>query len=82
MESARVPYTIVKDEMEVVKEEVVVAKEEEGMAMAALVDELLVENGVLARANDVIAKENRLLKLMVWQLKKKRSVKRPKCRFC
>ena len=79
MESARVPYEII-EEMDV-KEEVVV-KEDEGVTMAAMLDDLLVENGVLARANEVIVEENRLLKLMIWQLKKKRSVKRPKCRFC
>ena len=62
-----------------IKEEV---KEEAGMAMAALVDELIVENGVLAQANEAIALENRVLRLMIYQLKKKRSVKRPKCRFC
>ena len=79
METARVPYEII-EEMDV-KEEVVV-KEDEGVTMAAMIDVLVVENGVLARANEVIVEENRLLKLMIWQLKKKRSVKRPKCRFC
>ena len=79
MESARVPYEII-EEMDV-KEEVVV-KEDEGVTMAAMIDVLVVENGVLARANEVIAMENRALKLVIWQLKKKRSVKRPKCRFC
>ena len=87
MDSARVPFIIKQDEEMEFKEEVVVVKEEavvkeEGVTMAALVEELLVENGVLARANEVIVEENRLLKLMIWQLKKKRSVKRPKCRFC
>jgi len=77
---ASVPY-VIKEE---VKEDV-----EEAVTMVAMLDELLVENGVLARANDVIAvenrrlvEENRQLKLMIYQLKQKRSVKRLKCRFC
>ena len=81
---ASVPYVLKEED---VKEEVV--KEEEGVTMAAMMEELLVENGVLARANDVIAVENRdlkeevrQLKLIIYQLKQKRSVKRPKCRFC
>ena len=61
---ASVPY-VVKEEEEDVKEDV---KEEVGVTMAALVEELLVENGVLARANEVIVQENRMLKLMIWQL--------------
>ena len=80
---ASVPYVVV------MKEEEEVVKEEKGVAMAVLVDELLVENGVLARANEVIVDENRelkeevrQLKLVVYQLKQKRSVKRLKCRFC
>ena len=74
---ASVPY-IVKEEA-VVKVEVVVKEE---VAMAALVEELVIENGVLAQANEAIALENRQLRLIIFQLKKKRSVKRPKCRFC
>ena len=81
MDSARVPFIIKQDEEMEFKEEVVV-KEEAGMAMAAMIDELIVENGVLAQANEAIAVENRQLKLIIYQLKKKRSVKRPKCRFC
>ena len=82
MASASVPYVVFKNEdVEDVKEE--------GVVMAAMMEELIVENGVLARANEVIAgenrqlvEENRQLKLMVFQLKQKRSVKRLKCRFC
>ena len=77
---ASVPY-VIKEE---VKEDV-----EEAVTMVAMLDELLVENGVLARANEVIVGDNRdlkeevrQLKLIIYQLKKKRSVKRLKCRFC
>ena len=76
---ASVPYVVFENED--VKEEV---KEE-----AAMMEELIVENGVLARANEVIVGENRelkeevrQLKLVIYQLKQKRSVKRLKCRFC
>ena len=76
---ASVPYVVFENED--VKEEV---KEE-----AAMMEELIVENGVLARANEVIVGENRelkeevrQLKLIIYQLKQKRSVKRLKCRFC
>ena len=84
MASASVPYILKEEEEEVVKKEEGVV-----MTMAAMVDELLVENGVLARANEVIVGDNRdlkeevrQLKLIIYQLKKKRSVKRLKCRFC
>ena len=75
---ANVPYVLIKKEYEEdIEDDKAVA-----MEMGEAVDRLVVECGFLGCRVSELEEEVRRLKLVVWQMKQKRSVKRLKCRFC
>ena len=70
---AAVSYVVIKKED---------AEDDMGMEMGEAVDRLVVECGFMGCRVTELEEEVKMLKLMLWQLQKKRTVKRLKCRFC
>ena len=72
---ASVPYVVIKKED---GED----EDDKAMEMGEAVDRLVVECRFLGCRVTELEEELRMMKLIVYQLKKKRSVKQLKCRFC